>query len=409
MTEIHAFSPFVVAAAHAPAVVSPAYDSMTPDERLRFRQSHPENYINVMRTTEDFPEGERPSEQQVTDENIAQLAALRSKGAFQQCSIEGLFIYQLEVQGHVQTGVVAEIPISEYGDGSVRKHEETRKEHELRLVRYLNEVGASSSPVCLAYEARAGIDRIIEEQVRSQPFLDFDLPDGIHQRLWQISDPQTIDVLKAEFCEVKATYLTDGHHRAASTLRHAAGRHAEGQGSGPWDFLLVVLFPANQLRVLPFNRCVRDLGSISVTDFMAKVEASFNVVSVPVHEDSLPAQHGEFLMLLDDRAFRLTRRVDYGDRSPVKNLDVSYLQDHLLTSILGIEDARGDSRLDYVTGDSGLEGLKQRQDKGWRLGFACYPTSMSELMAVADAGEVMPPKSTCFDPKPRSGLFLRMS
>mgnify|MGYP003330509202 CR=1 FL=1 len=409
MTDIHAFSPLVVAAAHAPAVVSPAYDSMTPEERLRFRQAHPDNYINVMRTTEDFPEGERPSEQQVTDENIAQLAALRSKGAFQQCSIEGLFVYQLEIDGHVQTGIVAEIPISEYGDGSVRKHEETRKEHELRLVRYLNEVGASSSPVCLAYEARAEIDRIIEEQVRSRPFLDFDLPDGIHQRLWQVSDPQTIDSLKAEFREVQATYLTDGHHRAASTLRHAEGRHAAGQGSGPWDFLLVVLFPADQLRVLPFNRCVRDLGSLSVTELMAKIAASFIVESVPAHEDSLPTRHGEFLMLLDDQAFRLTRRADRDDRSPVKNLDVSYLQDYLLAPILGIADARGDSRLDYVTGDSGLEGLQQRQEKGWRLGFACYPTSMAELMAVADAGEVMPPKSTCFDPKPRSGLFLRMS
>ena len=409
MTDIHAFSPFVVTAADAPAVVSPAYDSMSSEERLQFRQAHPRNYINVMRTTDDFPKGQRPTEEEVTAENIEQLNALRTSGAFAPSLIDALFVYELEIDGHRQTGIVTEIPIHEYGDGSVRKHEETRKEHELRLVSYLKEVGASSSPVCLAYDGRAGIDTLVKAATQSEPFLDFVLPDGIHQKLWRITDEETIASLRAEFAQVHATYLTDGHHRAASTLRHAAGCHAEGRGAGPWDFLLVVLFPAEQLRVLPFNRCVRDMGELTTDQMLNRISEHFVVESTELSERSLPSTHGEFLMVVGDQAYRLTRRFDDPSGSPVRDLDVSYLQDHLLAPILGINDARGDARLDYVTGDLGLAGLQQRLAQGWQLAFACFPTSMEELMAVADAGEVMPPKSTCFDPKPRSGLFLRMS
>ncbi|MBT6658558.1 MAG: DUF1015 domain-containing protein [Proteobacteria bacterium] len=409
MTEIRAFKPYLVSAGAATTVVSPAYDSMSSSERLSYRQTHPQNYINVMRTTDDFPEGERPSESRITAENIEELQKLHDSGAFTLCKKEGVFVYQVEIDGHTQTGIVAEIPIKEYGTGVVRKHEETRKEHELRLVSYLNDVGASSSPVCLAYKSRVDIDGVVDKVFLDDPLLDFDLPDGLRQKLWQITDADTLAQLREGFSNVAATYLTDGHHRAASTLRYAADCHAKGKGDGPWDYLLVVMFPAEQLRVLPFNRCVRDLGSITEDQLLDQIKTHFLLEPVPAKESSLPQRRGEFLMLVDDHAYQLTRRTDSESSSPVKSLDVSFLQDYLLAPILGIQDARGDPRLDYVTGDSGLAGLIQRSQQGWRLGFACYPTSMEELMAVADAGEVMPPKSTCFDPKPRSGLFLKMS
>ncbi len=409
MTEIRAFKPYLVSAGAATTVVSPAYDSMSSSERLSYRQTHPQNYINVMRTTDDFPEGERPSESRITAENIEELQKLHDSGAFTLCKKEGVFVYQVEIDGHTQTGIVAEIPIKEYGTGVVRKHEETRKEHELRLVSYLNDVGASSSPVCLAYKSRVEINSVVDKVFLDDPLLDFDLPDGLRQKLWQITDADTLAQLREGFSNVAATYLTDGHHRAASTLRYAADCHAKGKGDGPWDYLLVVMFPAEQLRVLPFNRCVRDLGSITEDQLLDQIKTHFLLEPVPAKESSLPQRRGEFLMLVDDHAYQLTRRTDSESSSPVKSLDVSFLQDYLLAPILGIQDARGDPRLDYVTGDSGLAGLIQRSQQGWRLGFACYPTSMEELMAVADAGEVMPPKSTCFDPKPRSGLFLKMS
>ncbi len=170
-----------------------------------------------------------------------------------------------------------------------------------------------------------------------------------------------------------------------------------------------MLFPASELRVLPFNRCVRDLKGFTPEAFLQKLEDNFIVEIKPVDQAVLPARQGQFLMLMEGCSATVTRRSEPQDLSPVKNLDVAILQDRVLAPVLGIEDARKDPRLDYVTGDSGTEGLVRRLDEGWQLGIACFPTSMSELMAVADAGEVMPPKSTCFDPKPRSGLFVRMS
>ena len=239
--------------------------------------------------------------------------------------------------------------------------------------------------------------------------LDFPLPDGVQQRLWQVRDPSVLEALQRAFLDIKYTYLTDGHHRAASTLHHAASRHAQGKGAGPWDYLLTVLFPASQLRVLPFNRCVRDLGGLTPEGLLERLEDDFTVETASAGQAVLPARQGQFLILMNEQAVMITRRSPALDPSPVKNLDVSVLQDRVLAPLLGIHDARKDPRLDYVTGDSGIDGLRQRCRDGWQLGIACFPTSMTELMAVANAGEVMPPKSTCFDPKPRSGLYVRMS
>ncbi len=409
MTQIRAFQPRLVTSEHAGSVVGPAYDSMTPDQRRSFRSANPQNYINVMRSVDDFPVGKRPSEEQLLQENIDQLRQLLASGAYTQCDQDSVFIYQLSVDGHSQTGIVAEIPVGEYREGLVRKHEETRKDHEARLGHYLDSVGATSSPICLAYEGTNAIDGVVEELINTEPVLDFHLPDGVQQRLWQVSDPAILDTLASGFADIHYTYLTDGHHRAASTLHHAASRHAQGKGEGPWDYLLAALFPASQLRVLPFNRCVRDLKGLTPEAFLQKLEDDFIVEIKPVEQAVLPSRQGQFLMLMEGCSATVTRRSEPQDPSPVKNLDVAILQDRVLAPVLGIEDARKDPRLDYVTGDSGTEGLMQRLREGWQLGIACFPTSMGELMAVADAGEVMPPKSTCFDPKPRSGLFVRMS
>ena len=409
MTQIRAFKPHLVTPGHAGSVVGPAYDSMSPDKRRGFREANPHNYINVMRSVDDFSHGERPSEEQLLKENADQLQHLLASGAYARCDHEAIFLYQLIINGHSQTGIVAEIPVSEYRDGLVRKHEETRKDHEARLGLYLDTVGATSSPICLAYAGTTNIDAIVDDLINSKPMLDFFLPDGVQQRLWQVSDSSVLDALKQAFLGIKSTYLTDGHHRAASALHHAASRHAQGKGPGPWDYLLTVLFPASQLRVLPFNRCVRDLGGLPSEENEERLEPHFTVEATSADQATLPARRGQFLMLMDGQAVTITRRPAVQDPSPVRNLDVSVLQDKVLAPVLGIHDARKDPRLNYVTGDSGINGLLQRCREGWQLGIACFPTSMAELMAVANAGEVMPPKSTCFDPKPRSGLFVRMS
>jgi uncharacterized protein (DUF1015 family) len=410
VTQIRAFRPYVVAPQHAIAVVSPAYDSMSPAQRRIFCETHPKNYINTMQAADDFPISERPTEAQVLEGNARQLQAMLKNGSYRDSDTDAVFIYQLSIDGHTQTGVVAEIPVGEYQNGSIRRHEETRKEHEERLSRYLDIVGASSSPICLAYAGSTEIDAIVESVTQGDPVLDFVLPDGVCQRLWRVTDASQCDGLCQAFSGMGATYLTDGHHRAASTLRHAASRRATGKTDGPWDYLLVALFPADQLRVLAFNRCVRDLGGRTTTNLLTELAKDF--VVEPISDDhaaEFPAQRGQFLMLLDGQTILLTLRRPVLDKSPMRNLDVSILQERILEPLLGISDVRGDPRLDYVTGDSGLEGLRARCSEGWQLGFACFPTSLTELMAVADASEVMPPKSTCFDPKPRSGIFVRMS
>ena len=410
MTQIRAFRPYVVAPQHATAVVSPAYDSMSPAQRHTFCETHPKNYINTMRATDDFPAGERPTEAKVLGDNVRQLRKMLANGSYRDSDTDAVFIYQLSVDGHTQTGVVAEIPVDEYENGSIRRHEETRKEHEERLSHYLDIVGASSSPICLAYAQSVEIDAIVESITQGDPVLDFVLPDGVCQRLWRVTDTAQCDDLRQEFSGIDATYLTDGHHRAASMSRHAASRRAAGKADGPWDYLLVALFPADQLRVLAFNRCVRDLGGRTPADLLTELGKDF--VVEPIDDDraaEYPAQRGQFLMLLSGQTILLTLRHPVLDKSPLRNLDVSILQQRILEPLLGISDVRGDPRLDYVTGDSGLDGLQARCSEGWQLGFACFPTSLAELMAVADASEVMPPKSTCFDPKPRSGIFVRMS
>ncbi len=410
MTYIRAFKPYVVEEKRSTSVVSPAYDSMSSDERRDYRISNPDNYINVMQTIDDSIQEKELSEDQILRENAENLQHLLSDGAYRKFENDSLFVYELSIEGHSQIGIVAEIPVSEYQVGQIRKHEETRKEHEERLSKYLNVVGASSSPICLAYEGSPIINSIVGDVVKTSPILDFPLPDGVHQRLWRIDDINLVNNLHEAFMEVDATYLTDGHHRAASTLRHATDRRSSDNESGPWDYLLAALFPSDQLRVLPYNRCVRDLWDNTPQTFLDSLQSNFTVEEVPeIHANALPCKSNQFLMLMEGKYILLTLREPTINDSPVKNLDVSLLQDLILSPLLGIKDVRGDPRLDYVTGDSGIAGLRQRCSEGWALGFACFPTSLAQLMAVADAEEAMPPKSTCFDPKPRSGIFVRLS
>ena len=411
MTNIRAFKPNIVKETASTKVVSPAYDSMSNEERRDFRIDNPENYINVMQTIDDSIKEKGLSEDEILKENRQELDRLLSSGAYRKCDKDSLFVYELSVDGHSQIGIVAEIPVTEYQTGQIRKHEETRKEHEERLSKYLDVVGASSSPICLAYECSSTINSIVEEIIQMTPELDFSLSDELNQRIWRVDDPNTINALHKSFLHIDATYLTDGHHRAASTVRHAASRRSTSDVAGPWDHLLVALLPSDQLRVLPYNRCVRDLGGRTAECILDSLKAEFLIEEVSDDRiDTLPSKANQFLMIMGKSNILLTLPDQIVHKSPVKNLDVSLLQDLILAPMLGITDVRGDPRLDYVTGDSGVKGLRQRcHDDGWALGFACFPTSLPELMAVANAKEAMPPKSTCFDPKPRAGIFVRLS
>lgn len=411
MTQLIPFSPHVITPEWATRIVCPAYDSMESLERGEYAQKHPENYINAMRSPDEFPKEGRPTLQAILQANAARLTQFISSGAYQQKCDPALFVYRISIEEHQQTAVIGEIPVDEYENDAIRKHESTRHEHEERLCQYLDVVGASSSPICLAYSDRSEIDRIIMQVVASTPELDFTLEDGVRQELWRITNTRIITTLQREFNAVSVTYLTDGHHRTAAMIRHRHKRQKENPSrSGPWDNLLVALFPATQLRVLPFNRCVEDLNHLQPLHFLEALKRHFRVE--PLTEEGLgrtELEKGEFLMFLDSIIYRITILNPPTSTNPVDNLDVSILQNLILGPLLGIHDPRCEPRLGYVTGESGNHTLRQRCKSSHRLGFACRATSMDELFAIADAGLVMPPKSTCFDPKARSGIFIRLS
>ncbi|HSH42191.1 MAG TPA: DUF1015 domain-containing protein [Arenicellales bacterium] len=414
MPTVRPFTGWLVSPDRVHDVVAPAYDALSPAQRHRYAQAHPQNYVNAMRSLEEFPPHERPSLDQLLQRNRANLERLLEQGAFRRSDAPCLYIYRLRADGHEQTGLVGEVPVEEYDRGIIKKHEHTHTSREDQLARYNDVVGAASSPVCLTYEHHPGIDAIVARHTAGTPLIDFVADDGVAQSVWCIDDPGEQALLGEYFAQVGEAYLTDGHHRAAAGSRFAhmrRRRNPRHTGEEAYNFLLVVLFPDDQLRILPYNRCVTDTGGLGVEDLLQAMPEEIAVERLgPVPaEAAAPERPLEFAMLVDDQWFRL--RVDPDSvpvDDPVGALDVTILQERILGPILGIADVRCDERCQCVAGAVGMEGLAERCREAGGVAFACHPVSIQQLMAVADAGLVMPPKSTWFDPKVRSGLFLRL-
>jgi uncharacterized protein (DUF1015 family) len=414
MPAIKSFSGYLVDPAQAQEVVSPGYDAFTPQERYEFTISHPCNYLNVTRSQDEFPENERPSLEQLLASNAANLKRLIDEGAFVYQERSCLYLYRLAVDGHEQTGVVAHISIEEYEQGRLKQHENTRAEHEDRLVQYLAGVGATSSPICVAYSQRDEIDELVDTLSRESPILDFVARDGVTHTIWRLEDDRLTTRLVEQFAAVPELYLTDGHHRSAAVCRYAANRRAENPnhtGDEPYNNLLVAMFPHDQLKISPFNRCVRDLYGHSLSEFVSSLEKSFEVNELgnDATQDPKPTMQGEISMLIDGSWYRLKARpnvVPVDD--PVRAFDVVILQEQILGPVLGIHNPRSDPRLEYIPGAFDRRAMESVCDSGWRVAFATHPVAMEDLMRIADAGKVMPPKSTYFDPKMRSGIFLCM-
>jgi uncharacterized protein (DUF1015 family) len=403
---IHPFAGYVVDAGRAPEVVAPAYDSLSPAERIRYAASHPHNYLNAMKSLEDF-DGDADIDD-ILAENRSNLDRLLAEGCFRRQRRPALFVYRLALDGHVQTGLVGELAVSDIERGAVLKHELTRVEREQLLVDYQMRVGASSSPVALAYPASERIRNLQRQVVAgATPRLDLASEDGVRQTLWRIDDATLADELVAAFAAVPVTYLTDGHHRVAAASRLLAQLRDDGRdprAASVWDRLLVALFPHDELRVLPFHRCVSDLGGMTRECFLERLGqvAEIEALTADSANPPSPARAGEFTMVLDDACYRLRLESANG------RMDVSLLQERVLEPVLGIGDSRADARLEYVSGVLGVDGVNRLRQSGWRVCFYCHPVSMEDVMRVSDAGGVMPPKSTSFEPKVRSGLFLRL-
>ena len=399
MALIHPFEGYLVAAEWADAVVAPLYDSLTPEERRRHADAHPENYLNAMRSVEEHASDDGPNLSALLKRNARFVRRYFEAGRFV-AQPPCVFVYRLVSDGHVQRGVVAEMSIGAYLDGRIRRHEFTRVAREDALAEYIDRVRTASSPVSLSYRADDGIRNRLDIATQARPAVSHTTEDGVEHDIWVVGGAEAHSLIGA-FGTVSSAYLTDGHHRCAATARFST--------AGADVRLLVVLFPDDELRILPYHRVVRDLDRHSTESFLARLSESFIVEPLPDgdSEAARPRERGEFAVHADGRwiRFRLP-----GDQSrplgPADAIDAAILQARVIGPLLGITDPRDDERLGYVAGAGGLGQLERACREGWRAAFALYPTSMDELVAVADAGAVMPPKSTWFDPKPRSGFFF---
>jgi len=402
MTLIRPFAGLRPVDDRAADVIAPPYDVLNSAEARNLAQDRPWSFLHISRAEIDLPEGTNPYNPLVYETAAANLARMETAGILRRDSSPCYYVYQLVMGEHRQTGLVAVASVSEYNSNRIRKHEFTRPDKEDDRVRQIEALNAQTGPVLLAYRAQASVDGLLEAVTHTQPVVDLVSDDGIGHRLWVISDDALIRRISGAFDAMEALYIADGHHRSAAASRVAANRVGRGADSSA-AYFLAVIFPHDQMKILDYNRVVRDLNGMSPETFLAGLSDNFSVS--PVSAACHPAGPGEFGMYLAGQWYRLTIYPDRVPADPVARLDVSLLADNLLAPVLGITDPRRDQRIDFVGGIRGLGGLERRVDSGeMQVAFSMYATRMEDLMAVADAGEVMPPKSTWFEPKLADGL-----
>jgi uncharacterized protein (DUF1015 family) len=407
MPLVKAFAGLRPAPARAADVVAPPYDVVSEVEARELAAGRPYSFLHISRPEIDLPPGTDPYAPAVYAKAAENLAAMVAEGVLARDSAPCFYVYRLTMGGHVQTGLVGAASVAAYDAGRIKKHEFTRPVKEDDRVRQIEALNAQTGPVFLAYRQDPAVDGELARVAATPPEVDVTARDGVRHELWTLANPATVALLTAAFDRMAALYVADGHHRSAAASRVCATRRAANpahSGDESYNYFLAVLFPHDQLQILDYNRLVKDLNGRDVPAFLEALGEVGTVTPAPV--PVRPARSGEFGVYLDGCWYRFeidALRVPQND--PVARLDVSVLQDNVLAPLLGIGDPRRDERIDFVGGIRGLDELARRVDGGeWRVAFALYPTSMEMLMAVADAGEVMPPKSTWFEPKLADGL-----
>ena len=383
-------------------VVAPPYDVLNSAEARERAAGKPMSFLHISKAEIDLAEGIDPYDPAVYAKAAENLDKLVSEGVLMREDKPCYYVYRLTMGDHVQTGLVAAASVKHYDTNRIRKHEFTRPAKENDRVRQIEALNAQTGPVLLAYKSEAEIDALLQKVTDDAPLYDLTADDGIGHEFWRVDDQDTIDKISAAFDAMDAIYIADGHHRSAS-----ASRVAKTKGGTDEDmshYFLSVIYPHNQMKIFDYNRVVTDLNGLSKDEFLNKVAEKFTCTK----EDSpvKPAKSAEFGMYLDGEWYRLTINTDLIPNDPVARLDVSLLANNLLEPVLAISDPRTDPRIDFVGGIRGLEGLEKRVNSGeMAVAFSMFATSMEDLMAVADANEVMPPKSTWFEPKLADGLI----
>ena len=394
----------------AARVASPPYDVLSSDEARAQAEGNPVSFLHINKPEIDLPADVDVNSPEVYATGARNLKRVIEQGIFLREPAPALYLYRQIMGDHPQTGLVAGASIDEYESDQIKKHEHTRPKKEDDRTRHIDALDANTGPVFLTYHARPDVDALVARLTAAAPTYDFVAVDGIRHVLWVVDDVSDRDALVAAFAEIPELYVADGHHRSAAAVRIRAARRGANPhhtGEEPYNFFLSVIFPHDQMLIMDYNRVVRDLGGLDHETFLARVAERFE--TVPSDEAAKPAAPREFGMYLGGRWYRLRPTAgSWDDADPVSRLDVAVLQNNLLRPLLGIEDPRSDERIDFVGGIRGLAELERLVDSGaWTVAFAVFPTSITDLFAVADAGRVMPPKSTWFEPKLRSGLIVR--
>lgn len=328
-------------------------------------------------------------------------------GAYEKDNEKRLYLYELTMNGKSQLGLVCCLSADDYQKGIIKRHEFTRKDKEEDRTRHIEKLNAHTGPVFLAFKENEEVENLMKAESQKEPYGDFISDDGVRHRIWKVNIEKSDEIISA-FKDIKNLYIADGHHRCQSALNVCLKRRAENPYFDPYaefNYFLGVCFPQKQLKVLDYNRLVRDLNSLSVDEFLEKICEKFYLQKME-NKMIKPSKKGEFSMYLEGISYKLKIKEDFIEDDPVLSLDVSILQNNLLDPILGIKDPRTDKRIDFVGGIRGLDELEKRTRDDMKVAFALYPTSMIELFKVADSGLVMPPKSTWFEPKLRSGIFI---
>lgn len=398
----------------AEKVAALPYDVMTSDEARDMVKDNPYSFLHIDKAEIDLDKNVDIYSDEVYNKALENFNKMIDDKIYFQDEKPMFYIYTLTMNGKSQTGIVACTSIDEYIQNKIKKHELTRKDKEMDRIRHVNTLNANTGPIFLTYRSNDEINNIIENFKKdNEPVYDFVSEDNIGHKAWVIDNENIINDIEKLFKQVDSLYIADGHHRNASAVSVGLKRREENtqyDKNAEFNFYLSVLFPDNQLHIMDYNRVVKDLNNLSSDEFFKLIEDKFECKAYNGNGCFTPIKQHSFGLYIDGKWFELTAKDKIiNENDPVLRLDVSILQNELLEPILGIKDPRTDKRIDFVGGIRGLEELEKRVDSGeMRAAFSMFPTSMEQLMDIADAGKIMPPKSTWFEPKLRSGLFIHL-
>ncbi len=407
MADIKAFKAIRPKEGMASKIAALPYDVYNRKEAKEVVKGDNDSFLRIDRPETQFDDNQDMYAPCIYEKGRELLDEMINDGRYIKDDSESYYIYQLTMNGRPQNGIVACASIDDYINGVIKKHENTREEKELDRIRHVDTLNAQTGPIFLAYRHNETIADVVAKVEESSPLYDFTSDDGITHKVWKIDKEDDVSQVSDAFSKMDAIYIADGHHRCASAVKVGMKRREEYpdyNGDEEFNYFLSVLFPDDELMIMPYNRVVKDLNGLSFDDFSAKVSEHFTIVKSD--EVPEPKKKSDIFMYYDKSWYKLTAKADIINDDPVKGLDVSLLQDYILSPILGIDDPRTDKRVDFVGGIRGIKELESRCSDDMLIAFSMYPTSIHELFNVADANLLMPPKSTWFEPKLRSGIFI---